>query len=112
MKKEVFTKRKILDSFIGILICLITVAFIGITYIGMKKDKDVVEELDKSKETEVNVSKEEEWVSDDNTIFSSDWDRFKNQWYNSLNGSERNLGNIIEVEEKPSFWYSIQWKDW
>ena len=70
-------KKNFWTAFIGILICLITVAFIGITYIGMKKDKDVVEELDKSKETEVNVSKEEEWVSDDNTIFSSDWDRFK-----------------------------------
>ncbi|PFJ17578.1 hypothetical protein COD67_01825 [Bacillus cereus] len=87
--------------FISALIGLITVAFIVGNYIEMKKEKIRMKEVEEEQK-QAEVIKEEEQYSYNNTIFSSDWNTFKNQWYNSLNSKNRNLSVINDMEEKPS----------
>ncbi|HDR7824875.1 hypothetical protein COE58_10450 [Bacillus cereus] len=90
---------------IGVLIGLITVVSVGVKYVEMKEEKARMEVIEKEKnkeEEEAATKKKVGKAANNNTIFNIDWKTFKNQWYNSLNSTNRNLSVINDIEEKPS----------
>ncbi|PEC20586.1 hypothetical protein [Bacillus cereus] len=90
---------------IGVLIGLITVVSVGVKYVEMKEEKARMEVIEKEKnkaEEEAAAKKKVGKTANNNTIFNIDWKTFKNQWYNSLNSTNRNLSVINDIEEKPS----------
>lgn len=95
--KTLIKRKNFWVMIIGVLIGLVAVVSIGVKYVELKNEKVRMEA--KEEETEKEVEKTFDITK---TIFNSDWETFKNQWYNSLNSTGGNLGVITDIEEKPS----------
>ncbi|MGX5608920.1 hypothetical protein ACWKTZ_21345 [Bacillus cereus] len=86
---------------ISFLIGLVAVVSIGVKYVELKNERVRMEA--KEEETKKETEKETEQTTvGTNTIFNLDWETFKNQWYNYLNGTNGHLSVITDMEEKPS----------